>query len=58
MCLKKSVVCCKNGLSYGAQRQREQNDWLLGKHCKITKALLKLKTGPHTIILLVVGTTD
>ena len=39
----------KNNYNYCTQKQHEQNDWLLRKCCKITKALLNLKTAPHTI---------
>ena len=39
----------KNNDNYSMQKQSEQNDWLLQKRCKITKALPNPKTAPHTI---------
>ena len=39
----------KNIHKYCRLKQRKQNDWLLWKHCKITKALLNPETDPHTI---------
>ena len=39
----------KNNYDHYTQKQYEQNDWLLRKRCKITKALLNPKTAPYPI---------
>ena len=39
----------ENNDNYSVQKQSGQNDWLLRKRCKITKALPNPKTAPHTI---------
>ena len=46
---EKGGLGAKNNYNYCTQKQREQNDWLLWKHCKITKALLNPEIDPHTI---------
>ena len=39
----------KNNYNYCIQKQRQQNDWLLRKGYKITRALLNPKTAAHSI---------